>query len=150
MITLKLSPDEFDVKKALLVRKYADYFDGKFERETDQYDSIYYNNRLMEFKFVQVDGAKSVRKGNYVLVTLESPDDGVDDNPEDMLYIIRFNNLTKPEDYGGGNSARDLDLYLRTESSTSFKRAEYNEWLQKNQLKLIEPVAAPEPVLGPF
>ena len=143
MITFRLSNDEFDVKKALIVKKYTDYFGGRFEREDDQYDSVYYNNRLIEFKFVQVDGAKSVRRGNYVLVMIESPgDDDTERNPEDMFYIIRFDNLTKPEDYGGGNNARDLDLYLQNESSTSFKRSEYDGWLKENKLKILEPELA--------
>lgn len=146
MITLRLSSDEFDVKKALVVKKWSEYFDGTVERDEDQYDSVYYNDRLVEFKFVQVDGAKSVRRGNYVLVMLQCPEDhGEEDSPEDDFYIIRFNNLTNPAEYGGGNSVRDLEFYLKSQSSATFKRADYDEWVKDERLKVLVPEVASEP-----
>ncbi len=154
MIKINKSGDIFDYQKCNALERWGNYFpDHEFEEHEG---CLYIDDRLMEFEFVKVIGAKSLHNGNYVLVSIESVEvaDSSDedrDDPNDMFYIIRFNDLTKPGNQGPGKpllpKPEDMtfDDYMQQHSGTSFTRQQLDQWVEEGKIQIEEPETATDP-----
>lgn len=136
MIQLDFSNDEFNIEKCNLIGRFREYFDEKFDREDTEDDAgaIYVDDRMVEFQFVYVKGAKSVREGSYVLVTVEDGGSDKEDDPNDKMYLIRFDVLTKPAFNGPKIASMTFDKFLMKNCAVDFSRHDYVNWVENGSV----------------
>lgn len=131
MITIKVSNDEFNTRKSNVINRWSTYF---AENCVEEDGGIYVDDRLIEFSFVEIKGARTVRDGRYVMVTVETEEESESESPKDTIHLIRFNDLVKPAINGPCNMT--FFEYMKRFSVITFTREQFDKWISDGHIKI--------------